>query len=183
MRWFWIDKFIDFERGKRATAIKNVSLAEEHLHHHFTGYPVMPHPLVVEGLAQTGGLLVGEYNAFRERVVLAKISKAVFTGYPVPGDTLTYSVEVDDIKPDGAFVTGTSRIGERPHGEFELVFAYLDRGEFEREQFEPADFATLLRMLGVYDVGHDSDGNPLEMPKHLHHAELVAQAKAAPGPA
>ena len=78
MRWFWIDRFIEFEQGRRAVALKNVSLAEEHLHDHFFGYPVMPHSLVVEGIAQTGGLLVGECNEYKERVVLAKISKALF---------------------------------------------------------------------------------------------------------
>jgi len=42
MRWFWIDKFVEFESGKRAVAIKNLSMAEEHLHDHFPGFPVMP---------------------------------------------------------------------------------------------------------------------------------------------
>ena len=57
MRWIWIDRFVEFESGRRAVAIKNVSLAEEHLHDHFPGYPIMPNSLITEGLAQTGGLL------------------------------------------------------------------------------------------------------------------------------
>ena len=60
MRWFWIDRFIEFEAA-RAKAIKNISLGEEHLHDHFPGYPVMPNTLIVEGMAQTGGLLVCEH--------------------------------------------------------------------------------------------------------------------------
>ena len=75
MRWFWIDRYTEFESGKRATAIKNVTLAEEHLHDHFPGSPLMPNPLVVEGMAQTGGLLVAEHSDFEERVVLAKLAK------------------------------------------------------------------------------------------------------------
>ena len=46
MRWIWIDRFEEFESGKRAVAIKNVSLAEEHLHDHFPGRPVMPNSLL-----------------------------------------------------------------------------------------------------------------------------------------
>jgi 3-hydroxyacyl-[acyl-carrier-protein] dehydratase len=173
MRWFWIDRFLEFESGKRAKSVKNVSLAEEHLHDHFHGYPVMPHPLVVEGLAQTGGLLVGEHGAFLERVVLAKVSKAVFHGHAVPGDTLTYTTIVDRLTDDGAFVNGTSYIGDKLHGEFDLVFAYLDQGD-ARQQFVPADFASWLRMLGLYDVGVDQDGNPLKMPQRLLDAEQEA---------
>ena len=60
MRWIWIDRFVEFESGKRAVAIKNVTLAEDHLHDHFPGWPTMPNSLITEGLAQTGGLLVGE---------------------------------------------------------------------------------------------------------------------------
>jgi 3-hydroxyacyl-[acyl-carrier-protein] dehydratase len=171
MRWFWIDKFLEFERGKRAKTVKNVSLAEEHLHDHFPAYPVMPHPLVIEGLAQSGGLLVGEFHEFRERVVLAKISKAVFHCHAVPGDTLIYTSTVDQMKDDGAFVSGTSHIGDRLHGEFDLVFAFLDKSQVDREQFVPADFAAWLRMLGIYDVGRDEEGNPLQMPQYLLEAE------------
>ena len=60
MRWIWIDKFIAFESGKRAVALKNVTMAEEHLHDHFPGFPVMPEALMIEGMAQTAGILVGE---------------------------------------------------------------------------------------------------------------------------
>src|SRR5215475_9115694 len=101
MRWIWIDKFIEFESGKRARAVKNLSLAEEHLHDHFPGSPMMPNSLIIEGLAQTGGLLVGEYNAFEKKVILAKIPKAEFHFQAVPGDTLTYTAVLDAIGDDG----------------------------------------------------------------------------------
>jgi len=71
MRWIWIDRFVSFEPGKSATALKNLSLAEDHFADHFPGYPVMPAPLMLEGLAQTGGILVGDANGFAKNVVLA----------------------------------------------------------------------------------------------------------------
>src|SRR6185437_2342298 len=113
MRWIWIDTFIEFESGRRAPAIKNVSLAEEHLHDHFYGAPMMPNSLIIEGLAQTGGLLVGEYNSFEKKVILAKIQKAVFHFPALPGDTLIYSVTLNDISPEGGMISGTSHVGDR----------------------------------------------------------------------
>ncbi len=102
MRWFWIDRYTEFESGRRATAIKNVSLAEDHLHDHFPGAPMMPNPLVIEGMAQTAGLLVGEHGQFEERVILAKLVKARFHFSPAPGDTLTYRMNIESLQPDGA---------------------------------------------------------------------------------
>ena len=78
MRWIWIDRFVDFQSGKSARAVKNLSLAEDHFRDHFPGYPVMPAALILEGLAQTGGILVGEVNNFQEKVVLAKVPRAGF---------------------------------------------------------------------------------------------------------
>ena len=78
MRWIWIDRFVEFRRGEFARAVKKLSLAEDYFADHFPGYPVMPAAADLEGLAQTGGILVGEANDFREKVVLAKIPKATF---------------------------------------------------------------------------------------------------------
>ena len=74
MRWFWIDRFVEFESGHRAVAVKNVTLAEEHVLDYLLGYPILPPSLIVEGLAQTGGLLVSQHGDFLERVVLAKVN-------------------------------------------------------------------------------------------------------------
>src|SRR3954471_18271391 len=78
MRWIWIDKFTGFTSRTSATAIKNVSLAEEHLHDLYPAFPIVPHSLIVEGMAQTAGILVGEARDFKEKVILAKVSKATF---------------------------------------------------------------------------------------------------------
>src|ERR1700753_2951480 len=64
MRWFWVDKFTEFKSGSHAKAIKNVSLSEDHLHDHLPGFPIMPASLMLEGMAQTGGILLGKVNDF-----------------------------------------------------------------------------------------------------------------------
>jgi len=113
MRWFWIDRFLEFESGRYAKAVKCVSLAEDYLHDHFPQHPIFPNSLVIEGLAQTGGLLVCEHNDFTEKVILVKISKVQFSCHARPGDTLTYKAAIEQQNADGAVVSATSHIGDR----------------------------------------------------------------------
>src|SRR4029453_17193742 len=100
MRWIWIDRFTAFESGKSATAVKNLSLAEDHFAEHFPGYPVMPASLILEGMAQTGGILVGEANQFKEKVILAKVPRAVFHREMLAGELLVYEAEVQHMRPE-----------------------------------------------------------------------------------
>ena len=93
MRWIWIDKFEKFEVNVTAVALKNVSLAEEHLHDHFPGFPVMPGSLMIEGMAQTGGILLGATHGFKHMVILAKVPKMQFHGWAIPGDQLAHHEE------------------------------------------------------------------------------------------
>ena len=166
MRWYWIDRYLEFESGKRAVAIKNISLAEEHLHDHFSDYPVMPNSLIVEGLAQTGGLLVCEYNEFVEKVVLAKVPKARFYCEAMPGDTLTYTTEVEYIKEDGARVSATAHKGDTLQAEVELMFAHLNDPRLGT-LFDPETFLRMMCLLGAYKVGRAADGGPLVPPPRL----------------
>ena len=167
MRWFWIDRYTQFESGRYATAIKNVSLAEEHLHDHFAGAPLMPNSLVVEGMAQTGGLLVAQHSDFQERVVLAKLATARFHFSAVPGDTLTYRMTIDDIHKDGAVVSGTSHVGERLQAEAQMFFAHLPESRAGKSLFDPAGLLAMLKLWGVFEVGRDASGNPLQVPASL----------------
>ncbi len=114
MRWYWIDRFIEFHSGKSAKAIKNVSLAEDHLHDHFPYYPMIPNSLVIEGMAQTGGLLICEHGHFQEKVVLAKIPKAVFHCEATPGDTLVYSAKIEYIREEGAMDVRENKLDPYP---------------------------------------------------------------------
>ncbi len=167
MRWIWIDRFIEFESGRRARAIKNVSLAEEQLHDHFYGFPVMPNSLILEGLAQTGGILVGETSQFQEKVILAKVPKAIFHAAALPGDTLTYTATIDALHADGATVLCTSQVGEKLQAEAEIMFVHLDDGKHASNLFEPKNFVFTLKLLGVFDVGRSAEGQALAAPPGL----------------
>jgi 3-hydroxyacyl-[acyl-carrier-protein] dehydratase len=182
MRWFWIDRFTEFERGRRAVAIKGVALSEEQFDGYSPGFPIMPASLMIEGMAQTAGLLIGEMEGFSQRVVLAKIGKAVFHRHAMPGDTLRYEATIADIKGDGAIATVTGHIGNDLVAEVELMFAFLDERFPSGPLFEPVDFVAMLRTFCMYDVGRTADGQPLELPPFYAEAERAAQAAYDPVP-
>jgi 3-hydroxyacyl-[acyl-carrier-protein] dehydratase len=182
MRWFWIDRFTEFERGRRAVAIKSVSLAEEQLDGYSPGFPIMPASLIIEGMAQTAGLLIGEMEGFAPRVVLAKIGKAVFHRPAMPGDILRYEATIADVKGDGALASCRGTIDGELVAEVELMFAFLDERFPSGPLFEPVDFAAMLRSFHMYDVGRTADGQPLELPAFYADAERAAQAAYEPVP-
>lgn len=126
MRWIWIDRFVTFASGQSATATKNLSLAEDHFADHFPDFPVMPAPLMLEGLAQTGGILVGEANNYKKNVVLAKIPKAKFHREAYAGETLTYTTKLEQLSDVGGLISGTIHVGEELIGEAEIFFAHVD---------------------------------------------------------
>ena len=154
MRWIWIDRFLEFNSGKSAKAVKNLSLAEDYFADHFPGYPVFPGALLLEGLAQTGGILVGDANEFREKVVLAKIPKARFYRDVLAGEQLIYEVELLHLRPEGASVQGRALAGNELVAEAEIFFAHLDQAR-SRQIFGDHNFAfsgELKHLLGLAKV-------------------------------
>lgn len=154
MRWIWIDKFVEFESGKRAVSVKNVTLAEEHLHDHFPGFPVMPECLMIEAMAQTAGILVGQAKNFEEKVILAKINKCVFFDYVRPGDTLRLEAIIDSIAPEAAGTRGKITRDDNLVAEIDLMFSHIDQNiggkKFPDENFVFTDmFASLMQGAGL----------------------------------
>ena len=175
MRWMWIDRIIAHEPEKRLVSIKNVSLAEEHLHDHFPAgdghpaQPVMPASLMIEGMAQTAGILVGASRRFTEKVILAKIAKARFDRDVFPGQTLRYEAELDRIDTAGASTHGlVFRLDHsQPNPQWEeigvinLMFSHADKNlaglEFPEENFVFSEnFRTILRTGGLLHLADTS---------------------------
>lgn len=174
MRWFWIDRFTEFVSGEYAVAIKNVSLADEATDDYAPGRPFFPSSLIIEGMAQAGGLLLDQQNDFAGRVVLAKVTNSQFMFEAIPGDTLTFRAEIDDIQDVGAFVNGTVHRGTDLQARISLMFAFLDTNDerFANVQlFEPAEFCRMIRLLKLFEVGVDQKGNPIRVPEHMLAAE------------
>jgi 3-hydroxyacyl-[acyl-carrier-protein] dehydratase len=174
MDWCWIDRFVEFESGRYAQAVKSISLAEEHLHDHFPGYPMMPGSLVLEGLAQTGGLLVFEHVGFSQRVILAKIPRARFYGQALPGDVLIYTATLEFGNAAGAMVSATSHRGKRLQAEAEIMFAYVEDQVPRASRFDGQIFLKMLKTLGAFEVGRAADGSRLVEPPPIRAATRTA---------
>ncbi len=157
MRWIWIDKFVEFESGRRAIAVKNVTLAEEHLHDHFPGFPVMPETLMIEAMAQTAGILVGQARGFQEKVILAKIKKAVFSDYVRPGDTIKLATEIETLTAEAASTKGKITCLDKVIAEIDLMFSHIDKNisgkKFPEENFVFTDmFKSLLQGIALSET-------------------------------
>lgn len=91
-----VDRIIEFEKDKRAVGIKNVTMNEPFFVGHFPENPVMPGVMMIEAMAQVGGVLVlkssGEYG--KKNVYFAAIKDAKFKKVVVPGDQLLIEVEL-----------------------------------------------------------------------------------------
>jgi 3-hydroxyacyl-[acyl-carrier-protein] dehydratase len=172
MRWMWIDRIVELVPRQRMVAIKNVSLAEDHLHDHFAAVggghgvgrpamPIMPASLIVEGMAQTAGILVGHAEEFREKVILAKVGVAEFDREAVPGTTLRYTATLRQMDRQGASTEGIVELIDHAAGgtaerigRIDLMFSHIDQNmgglAFPEHNFVFGDsFKTLLRMSGI----------------------------------
>ncbi len=162
MRWIWIDKFVEFEPGKRAVAVKNVTMAEEHLHDHFPGYPMMPASLMIEAMAQTSGILVGQVRNFKEKVILAKVSKAIFYDIVRPGDQILLEAVIETVAPEAANITGKITCGDKVIADISLLFSHIDKNmagmEFPEENFVfNEQFMDLLSFYRPEEVARGDD--------------------------
>ena len=167
----WIDRIVELVPGEKLVAIKHISLAEEHLHDHFPATvarkptPIMPMSLIVEGMAQTAGVLVGHAEGFKQKVVLAKVAKADLTREALPGCTLRYTATIEQFTPVGASTKGVVELIEpaRPDqgaqpaeviGTIDLLFSHLDNNmsgaRYPEENFVFSEsFKTLMETSGI----------------------------------
>lgn len=172
MRWFWIDRFTKFVVGQEAVAVKAVNLSEEPVDEYAPGRTFLPSSLIIEGMAQTGGLLLGQLSDFRDRIVLAKVAIAEFSREAEPGDTITFHAQLQQQDGIGAMINGTTEIGGQPHGRIDLMFARLEDERFKDvELFEPAEFCRMIRLLRLFEVAVHPDGRPIKVPQHMVEAE------------
>ena len=172
MRWFWIDRFIEFVRETRARTIKNITFGEEPLDNYLQSCPHYPHSLMIEGMAQTGGLLVSEPEGFTRKTVLAKVSKATFNRVIVPGDCIELEAVVQAKHATGAVIDGKITCDGQTVAQMELWFAFLGESFGAEALFPPEDLMRTLRILRLFDVAVDSHGNRIDPPKHMVEAEL-----------
>jgi 3-hydroxyacyl-[acyl-carrier-protein] dehydratase len=124
-----IDRIIDLERTKRIVAIKNVTINEPFFAGHFPGAPVMPGVLVIEAMAQAGGvLLLTEVEDRDSKLILfTGIDRAKFRRPVVPGDQLRIEVEVKVWRGNAGRMQGMAYVGNKLAAEAYVTCVLVDR--------------------------------------------------------
>ena len=90
-----VDRIIEYVPGKQAVGVKNVTFNEPHFQGHFPGRPIMPGVLIVEAMAQVGGIVMTQLPEFEGGLFLfAGIDKTRFRREVVPGDQLVMTLEL-----------------------------------------------------------------------------------------
>jgi 3-hydroxyacyl-[acyl-carrier-protein] dehydratase len=123
-----VDRVLKLEKGKSIIAIKNVSCNEPFFQGHFPDLKVMPGVLVVEALAQTGGILLHYSIPEPEKkfVFLVKVDGMKFRKPVVPGDQLKLEVEIIRLKNKFCHVKGTAYVQEEIVAEGEILASLID---------------------------------------------------------
>jgi 3-hydroxyacyl-[acyl-carrier-protein] dehydratase len=124
-----IDKVVEMERFKRIVAIKNVTINEGFFQGHFPGKPVMPGVLILESMAQTGGLLLLQEIPDRDQklLYLATINDVKFRRPVIPGDQLRIEVDVLMWKGDRCKIQGRAVVDGNVAAEAVLFCLMVDR--------------------------------------------------------
>ncbi|MGH9360540.1 MAG: 3-hydroxyacyl-ACP dehydratase FabZ [Thermoanaerobaculia bacterium] len=124
-----VDRVLEMEPGKRIVAIKNVTANEPFFLGHFPGKPVMPGVLLIEGMAQAGGLLLLHGVPQRERKLLyfAAIENAKFRRPVVPGDQVRYEIEVLRLRATYCRLSGKATVDGQLAAEAICSSAMVDR--------------------------------------------------------
>lgn len=122
-----VDRIISLEEGKRAVGVKNVTINDNFFIGHFPGRPVMPGVLIIEAMAQVGGVLM--LYPLENRGKLAffmSVNNVKFRKTVVPGDQLVLEVEAGKVKTKTGQIHGKALVDGKVVAEADLMFALVE---------------------------------------------------------
>jgi 3-hydroxyacyl-[acyl-carrier-protein] dehydratase len=124
-----VDSIVEIERLKHIVGIKNVTINESHFQGHFPGKPVMPGVLIIEAMAQTGGLLLLLEIPDRDNklMFLAAVDGVRFRRPVVPGDQLRVEIKVLSWRGDFCKIEGKATVDGKLAAEATLMCKMIDR--------------------------------------------------------
>jgi UDP-3-O-[3-hydroxymyristoyl] N-acetylglucosamine deacetylase/3-hydroxyacyl-[acyl-carrier-protein] dehydratase len=124
-----VDRILSLEEGKRVVGIKNVTINEPFFVGHFPGHPIMPAVLIIEAMAQVGGVLLLSMveNPKTKLVYFMGIDKAKFRKPVFPGDQVRFELEMVKLKMNTCKMTGKAYVGNDLVAEAELLSILVDR--------------------------------------------------------
>ncbi len=127
--FLFVDAIVEMERLKRVVGIKNVTINESYFQGHFPGKPIMPGVLIIEAMAQTGGLLLLQEVPDRENKLLyfVAVDGARFRRPVVPGDQLKLEMKVVSWRGDFCKLDGRATVDGQLAAEATLMCKMIDR--------------------------------------------------------
>ena len=125
-----VDRILELEPGKRALGIKNVTVNEGYFSGHFPGNPIMPGVLIVEAMAQVGGILLLASSGNEGKLALfGGMDRVRFRRKVIPGDQLLIEVNLLKCKGDIGKVAVRSTVEGQTVAEGEYLFVLIKEGE------------------------------------------------------
>lgn len=126
-----VDRIVDIEEKKRIVGIKNVTINEPFFQGHFPGHPVMPGVLVIEAMAQVGGMLIMQYvksnDPWNKVVYFMSLDNVKFRRPVVPGDQLRCELEMLQWRGKSCRMKGVAYVDGNVVAEAEMMAAFVDR--------------------------------------------------------
>jgi 3-hydroxymyristoyl/3-hydroxydecanoyl-(acyl carrier protein) dehydratase len=150
MRHFWLDRIIHLEPGVRATGLKAVALSEDEFDVHFPGNPVLPGVYLLEGLAQTAGVLIHRSIGSRLLAVLVSIERARFLAFARPGDQVRLETELESLEGTIARARGTAVVNDRTLASARFTFTLVEPDRLIPELYRPHWRQMIETWLGHY---------------------------------
>ncbi|MBU3947057.1 MAG: 3-hydroxyacyl-ACP dehydratase FabZ [Proteobacteria bacterium] len=125
-----IDRILELVEGEKIVALKNVTINEQFFQGHFPGMPIMPGVLIIEAMAQAGGVLFvasKQEKKYGDPIYFMGMDKVRFRKPVVPGDQIIFDIKILNMRTKVAKIAGVAKVDGKCVAEAELMAAFGEK--------------------------------------------------------